>query len=585
MKTCYYELLGVEVTATDSELKKAYRKKALLLHPDKNPHDVEGATSRFALIRSAYEVLSDPQERSWYDSHKSQILRDDDEIYDAGDMENEMVIPSISVEEIMRFFNPSLYTNMDDTLSGFYNVVGRLFERLAAEEVTHGRFQNLDDYKSYKDDATNANVLGLEFLKFTRFGNSKTDYATQIRDFYNSWSSFQTIKTFSWKDEYRYSAAPDRRTKRLMEKENKKFRDAARKEYNEAIRNFVTFVKKRDPRVKKGIEEFEKQKRLKQKELLDRQVKQQSLQRVMENNLFEPQDWQKMDLKELEELEEMLKEEYDIESDSESSDSEFDDFQDNDENFFECIICNKFFKSEKQFGIHESSNKHKKQVKQMKWEMKQEGIDLGIDKDDIDLDEFHTASSEFDEEDEDEEDDDDDINEPANTENASEKETSGTADDIEYEVDDDVSSDGSDFELQPVSAKLPTKKQKKKGKAKNNSTISQEETVSTLDDELEKLVNGISIDAKDKEMAQDDWGVDSKKKKKKPKKKPTDIASVSPSPSVETPSISSKTTKVPNGAEACAVCREVFTSRNKLFQHVKKTGHAAPVKEIKKKKR
>lgn len=583
MKTCYYELLGVEATASDSELKRAYRKKALLLHPDKNPHDVEGATARFALIRSAYEVLSDPQERSWYDSHKSQILRDDDEIYDAGDLENEMVIPSISVEEIMRFFNPSLYTNVDDTLSGFYNVVGRLFERLAAEEVTHGRFQNLDDYKEYKDDATNANVLGAEFLKFPRFGNSKTDYATQIRDFYNGWSSFQTIKTFSWKDEYRCSAAPDRRTKRLMEKENKKFRDAARKEYNEAIRNFVTFVKKRDPRVKKGIEEFERQKKLKQRELLDRQVKQQSLQRVMDSNLFEPQDWQKMDLKELEELEDMLKEEYDLESESESSDSEFDDFQDNDEDFFECIICDKIFKSEKQFGIHESSNKHKKQVKQMKWEMKQEGIDLGIDKEDIDLDEFHTASSDFDE-DEEAEETDEEINESAPLPNASGTEDPLPAEDIEYEVDNNISSEESDCSPE-VSVKPLSKKQRKKGKAKtSNIGLPHEVSASTLDDELAKLVNGMGLDPKEKEASQDDWDTD-KKKKKKPKRRPVENASASPSPSVEPSSIPPKTTKVPNGAEVCAVCREVFGSRNKLFQHVKKTGHAAPVKDIKKKKR
>ena len=74
MKTCYYELLGVDVTATDLELKKAYRKKALQFHPDKNPDNVDEATEIFATIRSAYEVLSDPQERAWYDAHKEQIL-------------------------------------------------------------------------------------------------------------------------------------------------------------------------------------------------------------------------------------------------------------------------------------------------------------------------------------------------------------------------------------------------------------------------------------------------------------------------------------------------------------------------------
>ena len=76
-KTSYYELLGVERSATEDELKKAYRRKALLLHPDKNRGDEERATKVFAEVQAAYEVLSDPQERAWYDSHESSILRGD----------------------------------------------------------------------------------------------------------------------------------------------------------------------------------------------------------------------------------------------------------------------------------------------------------------------------------------------------------------------------------------------------------------------------------------------------------------------------------------------------------------------------
>jgi DnaJ family protein A protein 5 len=57
-QTCYYELLGVSATASSLELKKAYRARALVLHPDKNPTRVEEATGLFMEIQQAYEVLS-----------------------------------------------------------------------------------------------------------------------------------------------------------------------------------------------------------------------------------------------------------------------------------------------------------------------------------------------------------------------------------------------------------------------------------------------------------------------------------------------------------------------------------------------
>lgn len=72
---CHYRVLEVEQEASADELKRAYRQKALLLHPDKNPHRVAEATAEFAEVQRAYEVLSDPQERAWYDRHRESILR------------------------------------------------------------------------------------------------------------------------------------------------------------------------------------------------------------------------------------------------------------------------------------------------------------------------------------------------------------------------------------------------------------------------------------------------------------------------------------------------------------------------------
>ena len=65
-KRDYYEVLGVSKTATDEEIKKAYRKLALKYHPDYNPGD-KSAEEKFKEINEAHEVLSDPEKRKRYD--------------------------------------------------------------------------------------------------------------------------------------------------------------------------------------------------------------------------------------------------------------------------------------------------------------------------------------------------------------------------------------------------------------------------------------------------------------------------------------------------------------------------------------
>ncbi|EGW34339.1 uncharacterized protein SPAPADRAFT_149073 [Spathaspora passalidarum NRRL Y-27907] len=539
MKTCYYELLGVEQTATELELKKAYRRKALQLHPDKNPDNVEEANHQFSLISAAYEVLSDPQERSWYDSHKSSILNDEDEdVVDTGDSH----IPSISADEIYRFFNPSLFSQVDDSINGFYVVASRLFERLAREEIQHGKYANVPGYANFRDDDNNVNALDPSLLKFPLFGNSKSSYVHYVRKFYNVWSGFSTVKSFAWRDEYRYSSAPDRRTRRLMERENKRLRDVARKEYNEVVKKFVAFIKKRDPRVKSGQEEFEKQRKKKQMEEYRNQIKQSALDKLRSTGEFQEQDWQKLTADELEDIEELLKQEYEA-----SSDSEFDDFEDGeeeDEEIYECIICDKFFKNEQQFEIHEASKKHKKAVRQMQYEMRQEGIELGIDKDDIDLDEFETASSGFSEDDIDDELEIEDIEDIEDIENIKEeaKEVEQEPSPVKldnFEVDDEINSDDEAESKQPK-----------------------------IDADLARLMEHTKLDDDD----DDDWSDNKKKSKKQKKKSKGGSKEATPKPD----------TKLV--AEKCSVCNETFDSRNKLFAHVKAEGHAAPPPKSKKKK-
>jgi DnaJ family protein C protein 7 len=77
----YYKILCVEKDANENDIKKAYRKLAIVHHPDKNPDDLSAA-ERFKDIGEAYETLSDPQKRARYDSGDD--LTDPSEMFGGG---------------------------------------------------------------------------------------------------------------------------------------------------------------------------------------------------------------------------------------------------------------------------------------------------------------------------------------------------------------------------------------------------------------------------------------------------------------------------------------------------------------------
>ncbi|KAL7538935.1 hypothetical protein ACHAXR_008895 [Thalassiosira sp. AJA248-18] len=70
-KDAYYKVLGVEQNASDVDIKKAYRKKALQLHPDKDRYATPNADEAFKAVAHAYDVLKDPEQREAYDQMRN----------------------------------------------------------------------------------------------------------------------------------------------------------------------------------------------------------------------------------------------------------------------------------------------------------------------------------------------------------------------------------------------------------------------------------------------------------------------------------------------------------------------------------
>jgi len=101
MKKDFYDILGISKSASEAEIKKAYRKKAIEFHPDKNPGNKE-AEENFKLAAEAYEVLSDAQKKAKYDQYGHQA-------FEAGG------------------YGGGHHMNMDDIFSQFGDIFGGAF--------------------------------------------------------------------------------------------------------------------------------------------------------------------------------------------------------------------------------------------------------------------------------------------------------------------------------------------------------------------------------------------------------------------------------------------------------------------------
>lgn len=350
----HYALLEIAKHATQDEIKRAYKKQALKYHPDRNFDRVDEATAEFAKVQAAYDILSDKQERAWFDSHgpaDSGPHSYDDEVA-AGKV--------TTVEDLRRYFDPMLYQNTSDAPEGIYQIVSGIFGRLAQEEA-----------EAVFDQGQDA-----DYVKLPVFGNSNSNWVRETKVFYDAWLGFSSKKTFAWYDQYRMRDAPDRRTRRAMETHNQKVRDAAKREFNETVRTLISFIRKRDPRFKLRTKNASAAKISAKAQANAAAMDQATRDRktnASKREGYEEQPWEKVEQEEFDAF---------VSDKGSSSDSDADAENASDEdvvNLFECVACDKLFKTQKQLGNHELSKKHVSAVQKLRWEMRKEGIELHID--------------------------------------------------------------------------------------------------------------------------------------------------------------------------------------------------------------
>ncbi|XP_062116692.1 DNAJ protein JJJ1 homolog isoform X2 [Humulus lupulus] len=341
-RRCHYEVLGLQQECTPDEIRSAYRKMALQLHPDKlvqSGLSQAEATAKFQELVQAYEVLSDSKERAWYDSHRSQIL--------FADPNSASSVPDSVIPNLFSFFSNTVYSGYSDKGKGFYKVYSDVFNKLYANEISF---------------VTRLGLSSDLVREAPAMGNLDSPYA-QVTAFYGYWLGFSTVLDFFWVDQYDAMAGPNRKSRRVMEEENKKLRKKGKREYNDTVRGLAEFVKKRDKRVidmtrkrnvemeKKREEEKERKKRL-EREKLERAMAYEEPEwaRIAE----EDEDEDEVDQKGFEEVDEKKK-------------------KTEGEELY-CLMCGKKFKSEKQWKNHEQSKKHRDKVAEFRDSIEDEDI-------------------------------------------------------------------------------------------------------------------------------------------------------------------------------------------------------------------
>lgn len=468
---------------------------------------------------------------SRYDNHREQILRGSQTDYEDKSL------------DVFQYFTASCYRGFEDTATGFYAVYGKIFEKIAAEDI---EFMECDT----------------EFKSIPLFGKSTSEFETVVGPFYAYWQSYCTKKSYSWLCPHNVTEIRDRRLLREIEKETKKIAQKARRERNEEIRALVAFVRKRDKRVvehKKMLEERAEQNRIKQQEKRLEQLR---------KNRKDVADMQKLQSKtfctdgheeKLRQMEEIYASTDDEYSDDYSNynGSDIGDMSHGAEQIIDidaaadtstaappigvdplsdlgyCIACDKSFKNKKSFRNHLSSKRH------------------------IENQKIHETL----------------MNPKVNGDDSSKSEGHSDANESHDEIKPPTE------EAKP---KLTKTKSKKKAK-----TI----TVQHLDSDSEKeeeLTDLLQTNADDEQNGWSDGGKKSKKsakgKKSTKSEKPKSSKKADKQYSEEETAAEIHLSAAKSNGQVsveksvdvnltCVTCKSTFGSKNKLFNHLKSTGH------------
>ena len=464
-------------------------------------------------MQSAYEVLSDAQERAWYDSHRDAILRNEDNVSGEHYEHNVRITKAADVIKMLTSFRGKL--DFTDSDTGFYTALRRMFDTLAREEELACEWEGLDP------------------ITYPSFGYADDAYDHAVRPFYTTWNGFATKKSFSWVDVYRYSEAPDRRVRRMMEKENKRFREEGIREFNDAVRSLVAFVKKRDPRFKLNTQsELERQK-LQRDTAGAQAARSRAANQVIQKQQETVPGWMKSH------------ESQEYESDDETEEAT--------QEQFECVVCKKNFKSEKQYESHEKSRKHVRAVQHLKRQMQQEDEEFR-------LLELNTTSAQ----------------QPDS--NAVESDEADVVPGIEAAVEqrDSISFPNSESDQESVVKRMDGSRScpysstgdisgliaahdSPESSLSDEYTTREQRSIGSPKEDVRKDTKASeSLDQTSGASAQPRMGKAKVKRAKKGAQKPTGIA----------------------GSEAdfkCFTCQAGFPSKTRLFNHIKDLGHAQPV--------